>query len=94
MTGKYVAVLCGGNSRERDVSLRSGKAVFDALNNSGFDAVLIDLKTLNEAEQLIGFDGAFIAMHGDWGENGQIRQNLRLCTSPTLVQAQKPALSP
>ncbi|MBQ7216679.1 MAG: D-alanine--D-alanine ligase [Synergistaceae bacterium] len=76
MTGKNVAVLCGGDSREREVSLRSGKAVFDALGDAGFDAELIDLKTLDEAENLTDFDGAFIAMHGDWGENGQLQAKL------------------
>ena len=82
MTGKHVAVLCGGDSRERDVSLRSGKAVYDALNDAGFDAVLIDLKSLDETEKLRDFDGAFIAMHGDWGEDGQLQAKLEALGIP------------
>ncbi len=82
MTGKNVAVLCGGDSRERDVSLRSGKAVYDALNAAGFHAALVDLKTLDEAETLAHFDGAFIAMHGDWGEDGQLQAKLEAMGLP------------
>ena len=82
MTGKHVAVLCGGDGRERDVSLRSGKAVYDALNEAGFDAVLVDLKTLDDAEKLTGFDGVFIAMHGDWGEGGQLQAKLEAMHIP------------
>ena len=73
---KHVAVLCGGDSREREVSLRSGRAVCDALNEAGFTAELFDIKTLGEAEKVKGFDGAFIAMHGDWGENGDLQARL------------------
>ena len=73
---KRVAVLCGGDGREREVSLRSGKAVADALNEAGFYAVMIDLLRLEEADKVKGFDGAFIAMHGDWGEGGQLQAKL------------------
>ncbi|MBQ7155706.1 MAG: D-alanine--D-alanine ligase [Synergistaceae bacterium] len=73
---KHVAVLCGGDSKEREVSLRSGKAVCDALNEAGFSAELFDIRTLAEAEKVKGFDGAFIAMHGDWGENGELQAKL------------------
>ena len=73
---KRVAVLCGGDSREREVSLRSGKAVADALNEAGFYADMIDLLRLEEAERVKGYDGAFIAMHGDWGEDGRLQAKL------------------
>lgn len=73
---KRVAVLCGGDGREREVSLRSGKAVADALNEAGFDAVAMDLLRLEDAERVKGFEGAFIAMHGDWGEGGQLQARL------------------
>ena len=82
MTGKRVAVLCGGDGREREVSLRSGKAVCDALNEAGFQADTIDLKTLDEAEKVRGYDGAFIAMHGDWGEGGQLQAKLEAMNIP------------
>ena len=73
---KHVAVLCGGDGREREVSLRSGKAVCDALNEAGFSAELLDLHTIDEAEKVRGYDGAFIAMHGDWGEGGGLQAKL------------------
>lgn len=73
---KRVAVLCGGDSREREVSLRSGKAVADALNEAGFYADMIDLLRLEEADRVKGYDGAFIAMHGDWGEDGRLQAKL------------------
>ena len=76
MTGKKAAVLCGGDSREREVSLRSGKAVCDALNDVGFNAECLDLHSLDEADRVKNFDGAFIAMHGDWGEGGQLQAKL------------------
>lgn len=71
-----VAVLCGGDGREREVSLRSGKAVAEALNEGGFAAVMVDLTRLEDADRLAGYDGAFIAMHGDWGEGGQLQAKL------------------
>lgn len=75
---KRVAVLCGGDGREREVSLRSGKAVTDALNEAGFIADMIDLTRLEDADRFLpgGYDGAFIAMHGDWGEGGQLQAKL------------------
>ena len=73
---KNVVVLCGGDSKERDVSLRSGKGVCDALNEAGFSAELFDIKTLGEAEKACAFDGAFIALHGGWGENGELQARL------------------
>ena len=73
---KRVAVLCGGDSREREVSLRSGKAVCDALNEAGFNADCIDLRSMNEIECVRGYDGVFIAMHGDWGEGGILQAGL------------------
>lgn len=69
-----VAVLLGGNSAERAVSLNSGNAVFEALNAQGIDVVKIDSK-----ENLIGqlnthaVDVAFIALHGVGGEDGTIQ---------------------
>ncbi len=76
MTGKNVAVLCGGDGREREVSLRSGKAVCDALVSAGYSAELLDLQHMDQAEQVKDYDGAFIAMHGDWGEGGQLQAKL------------------
>ena len=71
-----IAVLCGGDGREREVSLRSGKAVCDALNEAGMSAETLDLHSLGEVSRVKGYDGAFIAMHGDWGEGGQLQAEL------------------
>lgn len=69
-----VAVLLGGNSAERAVSLNSGNAVFEALKSQGVDAVKIDSKE-NLLEQLNehNVDIAFIALHGVGGEDGTIQ---------------------
>ncbi|MCL4150601.1 UNVERIFIED_CONTAM: hypothetical protein GTU68_021202 [Idotea baltica] len=69
-----VAVLYGGTSAERDVSLQSGAAVHEGLIEAGVDAVLIDigpdpLQQLLETEM----DVAFIALHGVGGEDGSIQ---------------------
>lgn len=69
-----VAVLMGGTSAERPVSLRSGSAVHNALISRGVDAVAIDvgndIATRLAAEH---FDMAFIALHGRGGEDGSIQ---------------------
>lgn len=74
--GKKIAVLCGGDGREREVSLRSGRAVTDALNEAGFNASMIDLKSMDEIEKIKDFESVFIAMHGDWGEGGVLQARL------------------
>lgn len=78
-----VAVLCGGWSAERPVSLKSGQMVFEALKGRGIDAHLVDAgrdiasRLLNES-----FDRAFIAMHGRGGEDGAIQALLELLDIP------------
>ncbi|HKM15447.1 MAG TPA: D-alanine--D-alanine ligase [Marinospirillum sp.] len=69
-----VAVLMGGCSAERDVSLRSGNAVLAALLRSGVNAFGLDL-TKQAVAQLTAekFDRAFIALHGRGGEDGSIQ---------------------
>ncbi|MCZ4495517.1 MAG: D-alanine--D-alanine ligase [Thermoleophilia bacterium] len=69
-----VAVLCGGRSHERTVSLRSGARVEQALLHLGHEPVLVD--TEEHVEQLLrdgGFDVAFIALHGRGEEDGGIQ---------------------
>lgn len=66
-----VGVLYGGKSGEREVSLVSGKAVYDALKNKGVDAHLFDTGTHTVADlEREKFDRAFIALHGIYGEDG------------------------
>lgn len=69
-----VGVIMGGPSAERDVSLRSGKAIMEALLSKGYDAIPLEVwlptrEYLKSAE--IGV--AFIALHGTFGEDGQIQ---------------------
>lgn len=69
-----IAVLLGGTSAEREVSLNSGKAVLDALKNQGFDAYPIDPKTFPVAElKAQGFDRVFNILHGRGGEDGTMQ---------------------
>ncbi|MCG8394308.1 MAG: D-alanine--D-alanine ligase [Pseudomonadales bacterium] len=67
-----VAVLAGGTSAERPVSLKSGAAVHQALRNLGLIAELVDPADKG-VETLKGFDVAFIALHGRGGEDGVIQ---------------------
>lgn len=69
-----IAVLLGGTSAEREVSLNSGKEVLQALKNQGFDVYPIDPKTYPVAtlkEQ--GFDRVFNILHGRGGEDGTMQ---------------------
>ena len=69
-----VAVLMGGKAAEREISLRSGQAVTDALLRQGIDATACDVHSI---EQLVAisksYDRAFIALHGRWGEDGTVQ---------------------
>ncbi|HSI94937.1 MAG TPA: D-alanine--D-alanine ligase, partial [Methylophilaceae bacterium] len=76
-----VAVLLGGRSAEREVSLNSGNAVLAALKRGGVDAYAFDPaeKPLHDLE---GFDRVFIALHGRYGEDGTIQGALELFCIP------------
>ncbi len=76
-----VAVLLGGKSAEREVSLKSGNAVLAALLRQGVDAHAFDPAHL-ELSALKGFDRAFIALHGRYGEDGTIQGALELMDIP------------
>ncbi len=77
MNPKNIAVLMGGISLEREVSLRSGRAVAKALKDAGFSVFCIDVKD-EKIEELdhMKIDVAFIALHGYFGEDGGIQQVL------------------
>lgn len=72
-----VAVLMGGPSEEREVSLKSGKAVSEALKKAGYKVieVVINGEDLHEING-VSFDVAFIAMHGRFGEDGRLAELL------------------
>ncbi|MEV4640225.1 D-alanine--D-alanine ligase [Actinoplanes sp. NPDC049548] len=82
-TEPHILVLAGGLSYERDVSLRSGRRVLDALRAVGLSAELRDadvtlLPTLQEDPP----DAVVIALHGATGEDGSLRGVLDLCGVP------------
>lgn len=82
MMGK-VAVLHGGWSAERDVSLQSGHQAYNALLELGVDAYLIDATPENVLQLAAqGFDRVFIALHGRGGEDGQVQAALELQQLP------------
>ena len=74
-----VAVVMGGWSVERDVSLMSGQEVLDSLKRSGVDAHAVDADR-NIASVLVqgGFERAFLILHGRGGEDGKVQAALEL----------------
>jgi D-alanine-D-alanine ligase len=85
--GRFL-VLAGGLSHERDVSLRSGRRVLDALRHAGVEADLRDadsslLATLHEPDSgTASYDAVLIALHGGAGEDGALREVLELVGVP------------
>ena len=71
-----VAVLKGGNSHERAVSLESAEGVFSALKEAGYDVRDVDLKEPVVTEEMKKADIVFPMLHGGFGENGQIQKEL------------------
>ncbi|AWK14651.1 D-alanine--D-alanine ligase [Candidatus Fukatsuia symbiotica] len=82
MTEK-VAVLLGGISAEREISVLSGKAVLAGLRQGGIDAHAVDSKevAVTKLKQL-GFDKVFIALHGRGGEDGSLQGALEFLQLP------------
>lgn len=78
-----VAVLMGGSAAEREVSLRSGKAVYEALKRKGVDAIAIDV-TGNPIAALAGqkVDRVFNIIHGRGGEDGVLQGALEALGVP------------
>ncbi|MGX5700171.1 D-alanine--D-alanine ligase [Acinetobacter kookii] len=76
-----VAVLLGGKSAEREVSLDSGQAVLEALVRSGVNAEAFDPQERSVTE-LVNYDRAFIVLHGRGGEDGQIQGTLEWLNIP------------
>jgi D-alanine-D-alanine ligase len=78
-----VAVLCGGRSHERAVSLRSGARVEEALGQLGHETELVDPgPDTSRRLKAGGFDVAFIALHGRGGEDGTVQSLLELLGIP------------
>lgn len=70
-----VAVLLGGESGEREVSIQSGEAVLAALVRQGVDAYAFD-PLHQEMSAIADFDRVFIALHGRFGEDGTVQRTL------------------
>lgn len=70
-----VALLCGGTSSERDISLSSGAAAAQALTKAGFPVTMLDPATKEDLGKLLGggFSVAFLCMHGKGGEDGTLQ---------------------
>jgi len=76
-----VGVLMGGVSSEREISLKSGKAIAEALLRQGFDAVALDISSGDHDKIVLhlqdaNIDLAFIALHGQLGEDGVVQSIL------------------
>lgn len=91
ITNKHIVVLAGGLSHEREVSLRSGSRVAQALRGVGYevsirdaDSSLLDWVTKNRP------DAAVIALHGGRGENGSIQTLLEVTGIPFVGTASAP----
>lgn len=84
MTRYRIAVLMGGDSGERPISIRSGRAVAQALLSNGHHVLEVDLPDLKMARALEGewLDAAFIAIHGGFGEDGRLQRELEALHLP------------
>jgi len=92
MKNKKVGVLMGGPSSERDISIKSGKAVCRALEAKKIDYVAIELAAgpntngykKSAADLIAGMkiDAAFVALHGEFGEDGTVQEILEQMNIP------------
>ena len=73
-----IAVVMGGITSEREVSLRSGQAVLNSLLRQGYDAYKIDLTKENLVSAFIEneYDLVYLALHGEYGEDGRVQSVL------------------
>ncbi|HEU4355790.1 MAG TPA: D-alanine--D-alanine ligase [Actinomycetota bacterium] len=84
MSAELVAVLAGGRSPEREISLRSGHRVMTALRSHGLDAIVVDpaeellVETLSAAK----VSACYMALHGKEGEDGTVQRLLELLGLP------------
>lgn len=79
-----VALLAGGSSGERDISIASGKGAKEALEEAGFTVDWIDPSDKNDLKKLIDntYDVAFLCLHGKMGEDGTMQGFLELLQIP------------
>lgn len=80
---QHIAVLYGGTSAEREVSLASGEAIAKGLTQAGYQVTLFDTKKRNIEElKLLSVDKVFIALHGRGGEDGCLQGALEFIGIP------------
>lgn len=72
---RTVGVIMGGVSQEREISLRSGRAIAEGLRQADYDVMEIDLRQ-RKISVPAGIEAVFIALHGEFGEDGQIQSLL------------------
>ena len=80
-----IGILYGGWSAEREISIKSGNSVYDALIEEGFKCKLIDLFSADIAfskNTYEGLDVAFILLHGRGGEDGSLQNYLESISLP------------
>lgn len=82
LRGTRIAVLLGGASAEREVSLNSGKTVIDALQSLGMEVTAVDPSVPGWKDQLAGVSLAFIVLHGPGGEDGSMQGALQTLQIP------------
>lgn len=83
LTDKRIGVLMGGISAEREVSLRSGSAIYNALKGLGYNAVSIDVGSdICDVLDKGKIEAAFLALHGGYGEDGSIQGMLEVLGIP------------
>jgi D-alanine-D-alanine ligase len=81
MKNKRIAIILGGLSKERDVSIKTGTAVMNALKGKGYDVFPFDPKQ-DDFNDLKTAGAAFIALHGQYGEDGCIQGFLETLKIP------------
>jgi D-alanine-D-alanine ligase len=83
LKAQRIGVLMGGNSSEREISLKSGKAVLQGLKRCGYNVTAIDVGSDLVAKLKRSHIGAaFIALHGRWGEDGSVQGLLEIMGIP------------
>jgi len=83
LTDKRIGVLMGGISAEREVSLRSGSAIYNALKGLGYNAFSIDVDSdICDVLDKGKIEAAFLALHGGYGEDGSIQGMLEVLGIP------------
>jgi len=78
---KKIGVLAGGLSSEREISLKTGRNIFESLKRSGYNADFIDVG-VDLLEKIRSVDIAFLALHGRFGEDGTVQGMLELLKIP------------